>query len=456
MGRECANGRPGWGVLAPRHEYWRVTTHAVLGTAVAMSGSVKRLEAIMKLWKIITVVVVLVLGAGGVFAALSLRPEESAAEGRGLEARLGELVETASASGTIEPDVQVAVKSRASGEVIEVLVEEGQTVQVGDVLVRLDPRDAQQDVREAQMALSRAEDSLSQARAEVSVAEAQAAEAEAQAAVRSRGAELGLVSAEESRSSATSAATSRTSVSLRQAQLRSARTNVESARLAVEEAERRLSEMVIRAPIAGTVLSVDVEVGTIVASGITSVSGGSAVVTIADLSDLRVIGQIDEAQVGSVSAGQDVTIRVDAFTDRTFAGRVERVSPLGETTSNVVTFDVEIAVIDEDASLLRSGMSADLEIVTARNEDVVLVPITAVQGQGGRQFVTMATGEQRRVRTGGTDGTSIVVLEGLRAGEQIASAGGSATRSSNRSASNERRQGGMLPMGRGPGGPPPA
>jgi HlyD family secretion protein len=407
----------------------------------------------MKLWKIITVIGVLVLGAGGTFAALSLRPEASAAQARGLEARLGDLVETASASGTVEPDVQVAVKSRASGEVVEVLVGEGDAVQAGDVLVRLDPRDAQQGVREAEMALSRAQDSLSQARAELSVAEAQAAEAEAQAAVRSRGAELGLVSTEESRSSATSAATSRTSVSLRQAQLRSARTNVESAQLAVEEAERRLSEMVIRAPVAGTVLSVDVEVGSIVASGITSVSGGSSVVTIADLSDLRVIGQIDEAQVGQVRAGQDVTVRVDAFSDRTFVGRVERVSPLGETTSNVVTFDVEIAIVDSDASLLRSGMSADLEIVTARHENVVLVPIAAVQGQGGRQFVTMATGERRRITTGGTDGSSMAVLEGLRAGEQLAGASGAAARTGSRPESSPRRGGGLLPMG---GGPPHA
>jgi RND family efflux transporter MFP subunit len=420
-----------------------------------MGKAVRQQEATMKLWKLITVIGVLVLGAGGTFAALSLRPEASAAQSRGLEARLGELVETASASGTIEPDVQVAVKSRASGEVIEVLAEEGDTVQAGDLLVRLDPRDAEQDVREAQMALSRAQDSLTQARAELSVSEAQAAEAEAQAAVRSRGAELGLVSAEESRSSSSSAATSRTSVSLRQAQLRSARTNVESARLVVEEAERRLSEMVIRAPVSGTVLSVDVEVGSIVASGITSVSGGSSVVTIADLSDLRVVGQIDEAQVGQVAAGQDVTVRVDAFSDRTFTGRVERVSPLGETSSNVVTFDVEIAVTDKDASLLRSGMSADLEIVTARHENVVLVPITAVQGQGSRQFVTMASGERRPVRTGGTDGSSMVVLEGLQAGEQIASASGTASRSSSRSESSERRSSGMLPMGGGPGGPRP-
>jgi HlyD family secretion protein len=404
----------------------------------------------MKTWKIITIIAVLALGVGATFFALSLRPDESAAQSRGIEARLGDLVETASASGTIEPNVQVAVKSRASGEVIEVLVEEGDVVAVGDVLVELDPRDAEQGVREAQMALSRAQDSLTQARADLTVAEAQAAEAEAQAAVRARGAELGLVSAEESRSSSSSAAVSRTSVSQRQAQLRSSRTNVESARLAVEEAERRLAEMVIRAPVAGTVLAVDVEVGSIVASGITSVSGGSSVMTIADLSDLRVIGAIDEAQVGQVSPGQDVTVRVDAFNARSFTGRVERVSPLGETTSNVVTFDVEIAITDPEASLLRSGMSADLEIVTTRHEGVVLVPITVVQGQGGRQYVTLASGERRQVRTGGTDGTSMVVLDGLRAGELVAGSGAAASRSQDRAEQSGRTKS-LLPMG-GPGG----
>ncbi len=394
-------------------------------------------------WKIVAIAVVLALGAGGTFLALSLRPEESAARSRAIEARLGDLVETASASGTVEPSVQVAVKSRASGEVVEVLVQEGDRVEVGDLLVRLDPRDAEQGVREAQMALSRAQDALSQARAELSVAQAQAEEAEAQAEVRSRGAELGLVSTEERRSSSSSAAVARTGVSLRQAQLRSARTNVESARLGVEEAERRLEEVVIRAPVSGTVLSVDVEVGSIVASGITNVSGGTSLMTVADLSDLRVVGAIDEAQVGRVDPGQDVTIRVDAFPTRSFTGRVERVSPLGATASNVVTFDVEIAVTDPDASLLRSGMSADLEIVTTRHEAVVLVPITAVRGQGGRHFVDLATGERRRVTTGGTDGTSMVVLEGLEAGELVAGAGSVAARP-------ERSEGQtktLLPMG---------
>src|SRR5690606_17068573 len=100
------------------------------------------------------------------------------------------------------------------------------------------------------------------------------------------------------------------------------------------------------APIAGTVLNVAVERGSIVASAVTNVGGGSALATIADLSDLRVIGQIDESQIGKVHVDQEATLRVNAYPNRGFTARVIRVSPLGVTETNVVTFDVELAVTD--------------------------------------------------------------------------------------------------------------
>lgn len=401
-------------------------------------------------WKIIIIATVLALGAGGTFLFLSLQPNESEAQARPIEVRQGDLVELASASGTIEPDVQIAVKSRASGEVIEVLVSEGDEVEAGDILVRLDPRDAEQAVLEAEMALTRAKADLTQARASLTVTRAQAEESEAQAAVRNRGAELGLISSEDQRSSSSSAEVARTNVTLRQAQVRSSVTNVESAELRVEEAKRRLEEVEIHAPVAGTVLSVEVELGSIVASGITNMNGGTTLMTVADLSDLRVVGAIDEAQVGQVSSGQDVTIRVDAYPTQTFTGLVHRVSPLGQETSNIVTFDVEIMVTDENANLLRSGMSADLDIVTSSYENVALIPVTAVQNRGKRSVVNLASGERRVVKTGATDGASIVVLEGLEPGEILGtgSALGGATK---RPEGNATKNKSLLPMGGGRG-----
>jgi HlyD family secretion protein len=388
------------------------------------------------------VVVVVVLGFGG-------EGPGSAAPGAGgtVAVRRGDLVEIATASGTVEPDVQVEVKSRASGEAIEVLVDEGDQVEAGQLLVKLDPIDAERDVRVAQIALDKAQADLAQARANLVVAQAERDEARAKADVRNRGAELGLVSTEDQRTATSSAGVANATVTQRESQIRSAQAQVQSARLTVDEARRRLAEMEIRAPISGTVLAVNVERGTIVSSGITTFSGGTALLTLADLADLRVVGDLDEAQVGRVREGQDVTIAVDAFSDRTFAGRVERVSPLGETTSNVVTFPVEIVVTDRESSLLRSGMSADLEIVTGRHEKVLLVPLAAIYGNARRRHVRLPGGEQRPVRTGATDGTDIVVVEGLEEGEQVLSSGQAAAGEETGPAKSKS----FLPFGRPPG-----
>ncbi|MBX3250565.1 MAG: efflux RND transporter periplasmic adaptor subunit [Myxococcales bacterium] len=338
--------------------------------------------------------------------------------GEVIEVRQGEIVETASATGRIEPAVQVEVKSRAAGEVIEVLVEEGAEVEAGQVLFRLDPRDAARALEDARVALRRVQAELAQSRANLAVTEAQARDAQATRGVSARGAELGLVSMEADRASATSVEVAQANVQLRQAAVQASSAALAAARLSVADAEQRLSEMEIRAPIGGTLLSVAVERGSIVASAVTNVGGGTALATLANLSDLRVIGAIDEAQIARVQVGQQVEIRVDAYPDRTFSGEVIRVSPLGVIETNVVTFDVEIRVTDPDASLLRSGMSADLSIETGRSEGV-LVPLAAVRTEGRRRVVELESGETRTIRTGETDGRRILVREGLSPGDRL-------------------------------------
>lgn len=388
-----------------------------------------------------------VLGAGGYYAWTLLSADPAAETGPVFTVRRGNLVDLASASGTIEPHVMVEVKSRTSGEVIEVLVREGQQVEAGQLLFRLDPADAERAVREARTAERRARAEISQANASLGVARTEAENSEASSAVAARGAELGLVSAEARRTAAHQSKVAQANIGLRRAQLNATRTSLETARLNVENAERRLAETRIYAPIAGTVLSVNAERGSIVASGITSVSGGTALATIADLNDLRIIGAIDEALISRVRVGQDVAIRVDAYPDRAFTGRVERVSPLGETVSNVVTFDVEIVVTDAQRDLLRSGMSADVEIETARHQNVLLVPVMAVQSTGPRRSVRLESGERRVIRTGSTDGTSIVVLSGLAEGDRLVM---SRPRTAN-GAQNQTKS--LFPMGgRPPGG----
>lgn len=378
----------------------------------------------------------------------------TAPAGPTVEVRRGSLTETAAASGKIEPDVQVEVKSRASGEVIEVLVKEGDQVEAGQLLVRLDPTDAERDLAEARVARDRVKAELAASQASLAVAELDKKNSQKTQEVAEKSAELGLGTSDAARTAAHSTQVAGANITLKRAQLGSAQAQLKAAEFAVQDAETRLKETKIYAPVAGTVLDIAVEKGTIVSSALTNVSGGTAVMTLADLSNLRIIGAIDEAQIGRVAAGQRVDIRVDAHPDRVFQGVVDRVSPLGKETSSVVTFDVEIVIVDKDAGLLRSGMSADVEIVTAEQKDVLLVPLLAVQSTGKRRFVRLASGEERPIQTGATDGTRMVVLDGLSEGDDVlASAPAASTTSAG--GGQQQRSGGQSAMrGMGMGGPP--
>jgi HlyD family secretion protein len=332
----------------------------------------------------------------------------------------GDLVDYAGATGTIKPHVQVEIRSRESGEVIEVMVQEGQVVAAGAPLIRLDPFDTDRVVDGSLAEQRRTLAQLQEAQASLAIAEAELRQASVSQDVSAQGRSLGLVSDESARTTEHQRGVAERNVELRRAQLAAARALVESSRLNVADARRRREATIITAPISGTVLSVTVEVGSMVTSAVTNVGGGSAIMTLADLADLRVIGAIDEAQIGSVAVGQAVQIRVDAFPGKVFTGRVERVSPLATTSSNVVTFDVEIVVTDEDVGQLRSGMSADVEIVTNRQTNVLLIPLTAVRSEGDERTVRLANGESHNIETGSTDGVNVVVVRGLAEGDVIA------------------------------------
>jgi HlyD family secretion protein len=340
----------------------------------------------------------------------------------GMTVHRGSLVETASASGKIEPEVQVEVKSRVSGQVIEVLVKEGDQVAAGQLLVRLDPVDAQRQLEAAKVAKSRAVADVQAAQASLAVSELETQNSDVTTNVARQSADLGLGSSDAARTAEHNSRVAASNVNLRRAQVSAARGQLAAAELDVQDAELRLKETSIYAPIAGTILAVAVEKGTLVSSALTNVSGGTSVMTLADLSDLRIIASVDEASISRIDRGQRVDISVDTYGDRVFKGVVERVSPLGVDTSSVITFDVEIAVVDESAQLLRSGMSADIEIVTAEQKDVLLVPLLAVQSAGKRRFVKLASGEERSIQTGSTDGSQMVVTEGLSDGDQVVTA----------------------------------
>ena len=396
-----------------------------------------------------TIALVLAGSAGGYVWS---KEKTQTASGPTVEVYKGSLKETAAASGNIAPAVQVEVKSRASGEVVEILVKEGEQVKAGQLLVRLDPTDAEADLASAKVALQKVKSELTAAQASVVVADLERKNSLDDEALAQKTADMGLGPKDDIRTKSKTAKVAAANLTLKSAQANQTKLAVETAELAVTEAETRVKETKIYAPMDGTILEIPVEKGTIVTSALTNVNGGTSVMTIADLTDLRIIGAIDEAQIGRVAPNQPVEIRVDAYPDRVFEGRVERVSPLGKEVSSVVTFDVEIVVSDKSSSLLRSGMSADVEIVTSEQSDVLLVPLVAVESKGKARFVRLPNGQQRPIETGSTDGTSLVVLKGVEEGDDILASAPTAATAKTSQAKQQSGGMGMMGGGKPPGG----
>ena len=338
----------------------------------------------------------------------------------------GQLVEKAMLTGQVKARVQVDVKSRASGEIIEIEVNEGDLVEEGDILLRLDPIDEERALATADAGRKTALAQVSQARAALAMARTDLTEANARRDVRLQGASQGLISEDERRTVASAAASAEQVVSARRADLQAAQAQLQRAEVEVSLAQQRLKETTIRAPIAGTVLAVHADQGAIVASGITNIAGGTPLVTIGDLSSLYVVGSLDEADIGRVSVGDAVTIRVDAFPEASFSGHVERIAPMGQSVSNVVTFDVDVLVTDSQSERLRPGMTADLEVITATHENALLVPVVAIRSEGGKRYLLKKDGKRARIELLGTDGTSAAVRGDVQEGDAIVVAEASA------------------------------
>jgi RND family efflux transporter MFP subunit len=179
---------------------------------------------------------------------------------------------------------------------------------------------------------------------------------------------------------------------------------------------------IVRAPADGEVLDVLVDEGTAVA-GVTSVTGGTPLLTLAGAGGVHLKGLVDESDVAWIAPGQPASIRTEAYGERRFAGRVRRIVPIGKRVQNVTYFEVEIEVAAGDAALVRPRMSADAEIVT-EVVDALLVPETAVFYREDAAFVDALDPATQRfaarpVQVGIVEGRSAQILAGVAAGDRV-------------------------------------
>jgi HlyD family secretion protein len=259
---------------------------------------------------------------------------------------------TVEATGTVEPVDMVEVKSKASGTIVTMPVSVGSRVAAGDLLVQIDARDVRNQYDQALAARQAAQ-------VKVEVSGAQKARADSLYA-------QGIITAGEHETALLDFAGA-------QAALITARTNLDLAK-------QRLDDATVRAPVEGTVLSQSVTSGQVISSATSSVSGGTTLLTMADLSRIRMRALVAEADVGNVSAGQRATVTVDAFPNRTFDGVVEKVEPQAVVEQSVTNFPVLISLSNEDGLLL-PGMNGEVSLLVDRKSGVLAVPVDAVRNQ---------------------------------------------------------------------------
>ncbi len=362
------------------------------------------------------------------------------------------------AVGVVEPAFVLDVKSKASGEITTVSVEEGDSVPAGALLVELLPVDEERNLRrqrslvasaEAELAktrsqLKQAELSLEVGRSKVAAQLAKArvenelakAELQRQESLHQRQlasqqnlevarrtseaahATLELASAEERALdlAALDVQARRHDITLREAGL-------ERERIALEISEIRLVETRILAPMPGLVLKKHVERGQIIASGISNVQGGTALVTLADVSRLFLDADVDESDIGGVAVGQEVELSAEAYPDRTFEGRVHRISPRGEAVQNVTIFRVRIELLGNALGKLRPGMNATARILQQAVKGALTVPSAAIRRREGRTGVLVATESGRPqfvpVELGLRQGAEVEVRGSLEPGQKV-------------------------------------
>ncbi len=301
---------------------------------------------------ILTAVVALIL-AGGYWLWPRKSVEKTAMPGMSLRTvavKRGDLAALVSATGAVAPIQKVEVKSKASGQILAMPVEEGDHVQKGALIARIDETDLRNDYE--------------QAVADLEVAKATVAQTASNVKRQTELFNRGLLSPAEI-----------DQVKLDEVRAKAQQIKAESALLA---AETRLKDAVVRSPITGIVLQKNVEAGQVISSGINSVSGGTLIATVANIDSVYIYAEVDEVDIGQVHIGQKAKVVPDAFPDDVFYGYVLRIAPLATVEQNVTTFNVTVVVANINGKL-KAGMNATVDLTVADRQDILLAPKQAVK-----------------------------------------------------------------------------
>ena len=355
------------------------------------------------------------------------------------------------ATGSIEAVKTVTVGTQVSGIIDKLYVDYNSVVKKGQVIAELDKQNLLSQLYSSKAALSQAQANLTSAMSDLAY---QKANYQRYRTLYNKG----LIAANDYEQARLSWQTAAATVAER-------RDAVASAREEVNRAQTNLSYAVITSPIDGVVISKSVEEGQTVAASYST----PTLFTIAkDLKDMRVIADVDEADIGGVKVGQRVTFTVDAYPDDTFEGAVTQVRQEATTTNNVVTYEVVISAPNQDLKL-KPGLTANVTIYTQETKGVLSVPSKALRftpekdAVGGRKIKDIANAKNKvwtlegntlvahRVTVGATDGTHTQILSGIKKGQKVIT-GYAATQTADDTDDNNSSDNSRSPFAPGPMG----
>jgi HlyD family secretion protein len=349
----------------------------------------------------------------------------------------GTMVKSVVATGKVEPITKIEIKSKANGIIKVLNADVDRAVKAGDILVELDREQLAAALRGAEANLQAARASLEGAEAQLkkNVVEAEGPDEQFARRAYERAQTLfgqsliaqsslddahSLVDVAENRKRA-----AQSQLAIARAKVTEAQAQVAQAKAASDRAAEDLANATIRAPIRGTVLSRDVEIGSPVSSILNLGANATLVMTLGDIEQVFVRGKVDEADIGHVRLGQPARIRVETFKDKVFDGKVTQISPMGVEKDNVTNFEVRVS-IDNPGEELKANMTANAEIVLEERRDSLIVPEAAVtydaQKNAFVEVVAPGTKSGRKkvaVKLGIGNGTKIQIIDGLEQGDKV-------------------------------------
>lgn len=358
----------------------------------------------MKKYLKITLLVVIAAIFIGTFIFLYQKSKPKTTVYETVTPEIADLEKTTVATGKVEPRDEVLIKPQISGIISEVYKEAGQTIKQGEVIakVKVIPELGQ----------------LNSAESRVRVAEISTAQAETDHERIKKLYNDKLISREDYEKS---------EVEIKKAreELQTAKDALEIIKEGITKNSASFSSTLIRSTIDGLILDVPIKVGNSVIMSNTF-NDGTTIATVANMNDLIFKGKIDETEVGRIHEGMPVKLTIGALQNLTFDAELEYISPKGVEENGANQFEIKAAVHAPDSVQIRSGYSANAEIVLQRAQKVLAVPEGIIEFSGDSTFVWVMTDsipeqkfERRQIKTGMSDGIKLEIKEGLTGKEKV-------------------------------------